>query len=85
MPAPKTLQIRDAKVRALATKLAERRRITMTEAVRQALEAELEREIPAEPLAVQVARIAQKLKALPGGPGPGRIMTKDEIDEMWGH
>ena len=55
----------------------------MTEAVIQALEGELRREAEKEPLAVRIARIAA-IAAEEAGPG-GRVMTKDEIDEMWGH
>jgi antitoxin VapB len=78
-----TLQIRDARARELAQKLAAKRKITMTEAVVQALESELRREAEKEPLAVRLQRIAVELAAH-GQPG-GRAMTKDEIDEMWGH
>ncbi|MGO4122752.1 type II toxin-antitoxin system VapB family antitoxin [Inquilinus sp. YAF38] len=78
-----TLQIRDDRARALARELATRRKVTMTEAVIQALEAELRREAEKEPLADRIARIAA-IAAAESGPG-GRAMTKDEIDEMWGH
>jgi antitoxin VapB len=55
----------------------------MTQAVIQALEAELQRETDKEPLAARIARIADELAA---GAGPnGRTMSKDEIDAMWGH
>lgn len=78
-----TLQIRDRRARALAKQLAERRKVTMTEAVVQALEAELRREAEAVPLAERVARIARDLEA---SAGPNRrVMSKDEIDAMWGH
>ncbi len=78
-----TLQIRDDRARTLAKQLAERRHVTMTEAVIQALEAELRREAEAVPLAERVARIAEELAA---AAGPNRrTMTKDEIDAMWGH
>ncbi|WP_342237128.1 type II toxin-antitoxin system VapB family antitoxin [Inquilinus sp. OTU3971] len=78
-----TLQIRDDRARALARELAARRKVTMTEAVIQALEGELRREAQKEPLADRIARIAA-IAAAEAGPG-GRAMTKDEIDEMWGH
>lgn len=78
-----TLQIRDDRARALARQLADRRKVTMTEAVIQALEAELRREAETVPLAERVARIAGELEA---AAGPNRrTMTKDEIDAMWGH
>ena len=78
-----TLQIRDNRARELAQKLAAKRKVTMTEAVIQTLEAELRREAEKEPLASRLKRIATDLAAQ-GKPG-GRAMTKDEIDEMWGH
>lgn len=78
-----TLQIRDDRARDLAQKLASRRKVTMTEAVIQALEAELRRETDKEPLAVRISRIADELAA--GGGPHGRTMSKDEIDDMWGH
>lgn len=78
-----TLQIRDERARVLAQKLAAKRKITMTQAVIQALEGELNREKEKEPLAVRLKRIAADLKAK--GKTGGRDMTKAEIDEMWGH
>lgn len=78
-----TLQIRDGRARALAKQLAGRRKVTMTEAVIQALEAELRREADAVPLAERVARIAGELEAAAGP--DRRVMTKEEIDAMWGH
>ncbi len=77
------LQIRDPRARELAQKLAEQRQVSMTEAVIEALEAELRRGQEAKPLKDRVAKIVQRLneKARPGG----RDLTRDEIDEMWGH
>lgn len=78
-----TLQIRDNRARELAQELASRRNVTMTEAVIQALEAELRREVEKEPLADRIARIAATLAA---EAGPNRhVMSKEEIDAMWGH
>lgn len=79
----RTLQIRDELARELAQQLATRRKVTMTEAVIQALEGELKREKEKEPLASRLKQIATALaaEAKPGG----KAMTKDEIDEMWGH
>lgn len=78
-----TLQIRDDRARQLARKLAAKRQVSMTEAVIQALEGELRREAEKEPLATRLQRIASDLaaQARPGG----RAMTKQEIDDMWGH
>ena len=78
-----TLQIRDERARQLALKLAARRKVTMTEAVIQALEAELRREAEKVPLAERIARIANEL-ATKAGPNR-RVMDKDEVDAMWGH
>jgi len=77
------LQIRDPKAHELARRLAEKRKVTMTDAVIGALEAELRRENDGIPLAERLAAIASNLrsKAKPGG----REMSKDEIDAMWGH
>lgn len=77
------LQIRDPRVHQLARTLARARKTTMTEVVRQALEAEAARAVP---LHRDVARVAAEIRAdldrisQPGG----HRMTKEEIDEMWG-
>ena len=76
------LQIRDKRAHELARRLAERDKTTMTEAVISALENELERR-EGVPLASQFEELAQRLREM--SPGPGRVMTKDEIDQMWGH
>lgn len=55
----------------------------MTEAVILALEAELRREAEREPLAARARTLAAELRSR--STGPGRNMTKDEIDAMWGH
>lgn len=77
------LQIRDPRARELARRLAEKRKVTMTDAVIDALEAELRRDNEGIPLAERLAGIAKdlRLKAKPGG----RDMDKDEIDAMWCH
>ncbi len=76
------LQIRDPKAHALARELAKRRKVSMTEAVISALEAELRRDAGRTPLAERAKTIADELRAL--SKGEGRDMTKDEIDAMWG-
>ena len=80
---PTTLQIRDARARSLAQRLAAQRGVSMTEAVVQALQEELRRARAAEPLAVRIRRISSEL-ARRAGPNR-RAMTKAEIDAMWGH
>ncbi|MER8658504.1 type II toxin-antitoxin system VapB family antitoxin [Mesorhizobium sp. M0847] len=77
------LQIRDPRARDLARQLAEKRKISLTEAVIEALESELQREREQVPLAERLAAISNDLKAKAGG--GGRDLTRDEIDEMWGH
>lgn len=77
------LQIRDPRAHELARRLAEKRKVTMTDAVIDALEAELRRQSEGTPLAERLAEIAGDLrsKTKPGG----RDLSKDEIDAMWGH
>ena len=77
------LQIRDPRARELARQLAEKRKISMTEAVIEALESELQREREQVPLSERLAAIARDLKSKAGT--GGRVLSKDEIDEMWGH
>lgn len=78
-----TLQIRDERARELAQQLADRRQVTMTTAVIQALEAELRREREKESLADRIARIADDL-AQQAGPNR-KSVSKEEIDALWGH
>lgn len=77
------LQIRDPRAHELARKLAEKRRVSMTEAVIGALEAELKRDARAVPLADRLAALADELHRK-AGPN-GREMTEEEVDSMWGH
>jgi antitoxin VapB len=77
------LQIRDPRAHDLARRLAAKRKISMTEAVIEALEAQLQRESARKPLAERLAAIAAELGAKSGQ--GGRDMTKAEIDAMWGH
>lgn len=77
------LQIRDPQARELARRLAEKRNVSMTEAVIEALESELERHSKQTPLAVRLAAVSGDLKSKAGS--GGRTLSKDEVDEMWGH
>ena len=77
------LQIRDPRARDLARQLAEKRKISMTEAVIEALESELQREREQIPLAERLAVLSNDLRAK--ARSGGRDLSKDEIDEMWGH
>nr|WP_245276136.1 type II toxin-antitoxin system VapB family antitoxin [Mesorhizobium sp. LNHC220B00] len=56
------LQIRDPRARELAQRLAAKRKISMTEAVIEALESELKRESGRAPLARRLAAIADRSK-----------------------
>jgi antitoxin VapB len=76
------LQIRDPRAHELASQIARRRHVSMTEAVVAALEAEYRRVSASRSLAERLDAIADELVAL-SVPG-GRDMTKDEVDAMWG-
>jgi len=77
------LQIRDPRAHKLARQLAEKRHVSLTEAVIEALEAQLRAENTRVPLAERLKDISGRLRAK--GAGGGHEMTKDDIDEMWGH
>ena len=77
------LQIRNERARDLARTLAAKQKVTMTDAVNMALEAEIRRVNEEEPLARRIARIAEDL-AQHAGPNR-RKMSKAEIDAVWGH
>lgn len=72
----------DARAQALAQTLAERHGTTLTQAIVFALEAAIAREESRMSLAEQVDAIAKELIA-ESRPG-GHVMTRDEIDAMWG-
>jgi len=76
------LHIRDVRARGLAKKLAALRRTTMTRAVIEALEGALARE--QRPLRERLAEIAREAERL-GNRARGRVVTKQEIDELWGN
>lgn len=75
------LTIRNPIARALARELAELRRVSITDAVVEALQAELARERAAAPLEDQLAALADRVLAKAGQ--GGRIVTEDERDAMW--
>jgi antitoxin VapB len=79
------LSIRNPRVEELARDLAAKRKTTMTDVIEKALEKETKAEAEADtrPLYEQVKEIADRLKRK-GKPG-GHMMTKEEIDRMWGH
>jgi antitoxin VapB len=76
------LTIRDPRAAVLARRLADTRRITMTQAVVTALEHELRRDRDSAPLATRLGAIARKARAMAGP--RAREMTKGEIDELSG-
>lgn len=76
------LHIRDDRAAVLARRLAKRRGTTMTRAVVEALEGALKRE--ERPLAERIAEIARDAERM-GDRAHGRVVTKAEIDELWGH
>ncbi len=79
------LSIRKPSVEEMARTLAIKRKTTMTDVIEKALEKELKVEAEADtrPLYERVKEIADRLKSKekPGG----HMMTKEEIDRMWGH
>ncbi len=78
-----TLNIRDPRAQELARELADLRHSTMTDVVIQSLEHEIKREKEKLPLLTRIEKIADDLQKM-AKPG-GHMMTKEEIDRMWGH
>jgi len=54
----------------------------MTEAIAHGLRSELKRERDKRPLVERLKQLADETVAM-GRPG-GHVMTKDEIDDLWG-
>jgi hypothetical protein len=79
------LSIRNPRVEELARKLAVKRKTTMTDVIAKALEKDdkAESETDKRPLREKMRELAEDFKRK-GKPG-GHIMTKEEIDRMWGH
>jgi antitoxin VapB len=76
------ISIRDPEVGKLARELARLRKTNMTEAIAHALRSELKRERDKRPLEQRLEDLANETVAM-ARPG-GHVMTKDEIDELWG-
>lgn len=74
------LNIRNPKAHALASRLASLRKVSITEAVVGALEAELKREQVQTPLAVRLEALADRALAKAGR---GRAVGEDERDALW--
>lgn len=75
------LNIRNPQARELAIELATIRKVTITEAVLAALEAEIRRERDRVPLEDQLEALADRTLAKAGA--GGRIVTEEERDAMW--
>jgi len=76
------ISIRDPEVGELARELARLRKTNMTEAIAHALRSELKRERDKRPLAERLEELADETLAM-ARPG-GHVMSKDEIDDLWG-
>ncbi|MBW4656876.1 MAG: type II toxin-antitoxin system VapB family antitoxin [Kaiparowitsia implicata GSE-PSE-MK54-09C] len=76
------LPICDPRADRLARQLAERGQVALTEAVSDALDA-LTAENSQVPLAERLRNISRQLKA--NGAAGGHEMTKEEINDLWGH
>ena len=77
------ISIRDPEVGELARELAELRKTNMTEAIAYALRSELKRERDKRPLEERLEELADEIAARLAR--IARAVTKDEIDELWGH
>lgn len=75
------LNIRNPKAHALASKLASLRKISITDAVVGALEAELRREQAEIPLATRLEALANQALAKAGK--GGREIGEEERDALW--
>ncbi len=78
-----SLQIRNPRARELAERIARLRKISMTEAVVQALELKYQQIADKQPLAQRLGVIADELAGL--AKSGGKELTKNEIDAIWGH
>jgi antitoxin VapB len=76
------LYIRDERAVRLAKQLAQRKSVTMTDAVIDALQGALERET--RPLWDRVVEIAREVHRR-GDREHGQPVEKEEIDALWGH
>ena len=77
-----TLHIRDQRAARLAKQLANRKGVTMTQAVVTALENALAQET--RPLHQRIADIVDEASRLRGN-RRGRTVSKSEIDKLWGN
>ncbi len=77
-----TLHIRDDRAAELARQLAKREGVSVDEAIVSALEAALAQKT--RPLSERIREIAAEAHRL-GDKTKGRPVTKEEIDQLWGH
>jgi antitoxin VapB len=77
------ISIRDPEGGELARELARLRKTNMTEAIAHALRGELRRERDKRPLEERLEDLANETMAMAGP--HARDVTKEEIDELWGH
>jgi antitoxin VapB len=78
-----SISVRDPKCGELARKLVSLRKTNMTETIARALREQLKRERDKRPGMERLEELADETLAM-GEPG-GYVMTKDEIDALWGH
>ena len=76
------ISIRDREVGDLARELARLRKTNMTEAIAHALRSELKRERNKRPLEDRLEDLANETMAM--AQPRGHVMTKEEIDALWG-
>ena len=76
------ISIRDPEVGELARELARLRKTNMTEAIGHALRSELKRELDKRPLEERLEELADETVAMAGS--NGRVLSKEEIDDLWG-
>lgn len=76
------MSIRSPRVEQLTRSLAKKRKTTMTNVLLQALENETRRDENKRELPKHIQEIVDDLRRI-SKPG-GHMMTKEEIDEMWG-
>ncbi len=77
------LQIRNPRARELAKRIARLRNISPSEAAVQSLEATYQQLADEQPLVNRLGVIADELANL--AKSGGQVVTKNEIDAMWGH
>jgi antitoxin VapB len=77
------ISIRNPRVEELAREMAQKRNVSMTEVILESLEAAKKADLQKRAPRDRIDEIVEELHrhAKPGG----HMMTKEEIDQMWGH